>query len=267
MKGHELSRYEAANLEIDGDRVLTYSRIACPLDCAYCFANEIIAGNANLDGTHLSEEQFRLLEQLPPDIKTIRVGCDTEFLHDKDQALEALSRLVGAGKDISVITKFPLDDDYICELSAISDELESNGNKLMFSVSLTCTSSKRKWEPKAPRVARRIETVRKAYSAGINTAVVIRPLIPNIDPSELDEIVDATKDYVTGYYSGPLYLKELGEDTITAEEVAYLGCIVSEEVEDIHWMPMGNKFLKIESPQLMEYLRRKVEQSGKTLFQ
>jgi sulfatase maturation enzyme AslB (radical SAM superfamily) len=40
--GNFEAQYESANLKIDKDRVLTYSNIACPLDCKYCFANEII---------------------------------------------------------------------------------------------------------------------------------------------------------------------------------------------------------------------------------
>jgi len=115
MNNPELNHYETANLKIDEDRVLTYSNIACPLDCTYCFANEI--------------------------------------------------------------------------------------------------------------------------------------------------------SYAFGYYSGPMYLKELSEKTITAEELSALGCTVSEEVEDVHWMPKGNRFLKIETPALMSHLRNKIEQADRIFFE
>ncbi|MDR1410129.1 MAG: radical SAM protein [Oscillospiraceae bacterium] len=267
MSNREFSRYEALNLKIDEDRVLTYSNIACPLDCKYCFANEIIRGHENEDGIYLSEEQFGLLEQLPADIKTVMLGCDTEFLQDKTQALQILKRLTAISKDISVITKLPLDDKFIAELAEIDNTLRRNGNFLTFSVSLACTKSKDKWELRTPSVASRVETLRKVCEAGIDSMVAIRPLIPNIEPCELDEIIDATKDYVVGYYSGPMYLKELSDDTINAEELASLGCVVNEEIEEVHWMPEGNKFLKIESPKLMAYLQNKIEQSGKILFE
>lgn len=267
MKSPEFSKYEASNLKIDEDRVLTYSNIACPLDCKYCFANEIIKGHENEKGVYLSEEQFDLLEQLPPEITTVMLGCDTEFLLDKDQALDVLRRLSALNKDISVITKLPLTEAYVQELAAVASTLKEHGNFLTFSVSIACSGSKDKWEPRVPNVESRIETLRKISGAGIDTMVAIRPLIPNVTKEELDEIVDRTKDYVCGYYSGPMYLKELSEETITADELTALGCIVSEEVEDVHWMPEGNRFLKIETPELMAHLQTKVAESGRMFFE
>jgi DNA repair photolyase len=266
MDGHELSRYEESNLKIDKDRVLTYSNIACPLDCKYCFANEIIRGHENESGIYLSEKQFNLLEQLPPDITTVMLGCDTEFLQDKAQALEVLGRLSDIGKDITIITKLPLGNNFIAELADIDQRVKSNGNSLSFSISIACTKSRDKWEPTTPSIDSRIETLRKVYEAGISTMVAIRPLIPNITTGELDEIIDKTKDYTLGYYSGPMYLKGLNNGMITADELTALGCIVSEEIEEIPWMLEGNKFLKIETPALMSYLKHKIEQSGKLLF-
>jgi DNA repair photolyase len=263
----EFNRYETANLKIDEDRVLTYSNITCPLECAYCFANEIIRGHENEQGIYLSEEQFGLLEQLPPDIKTIMLGCDTEFLQDKAQAIDVLKRLSTMGKDISVITKLPLNEEFVGQLTEIAGDLKANNNFTTFSVSLACTESKDKWEPRTPSIQSRVDTLRRVANAGIDTMVAIRPLIPNVSENELDTIVDLTKDYAFGYYSGPMYLKELSDKTITAEELKTLDCIVSEEVEDVHWMPEGNRFLKIESPALMSYSKNKVEQSGRVFFE
>ena len=62
MERPRLNQYEQASLKIDEDRVLTYSNIAYPLGCEYCFANEIIRGHENEKGVYLSEEQFGLLE-------------------------------------------------------------------------------------------------------------------------------------------------------------------------------------------------------------
>jgi len=267
MNNHEFRKYEDSNLKIDEDRVLTYSNIACPLDCTYCFSNEIIRGHENEEGIYLSEEQFDLLEQLPPEITTIMLGCDTEFLQDKRQALQVLERLSTTGKDISVITKLPASDEFISNLADINTTLKTNGNILTFSVSLACTDSKDKWEPRVPSVESRIDTLRRVSEAGIDAMLAIRPLLPDVSKSEFDEIIEKTKDYVFGYYSGPLYLKDLNEDTITAESLISLGCTVSEEAEEVQWMPEGNKFLKIETPELRAYLRNRVEQSGKILFE
>ena len=267
MSNPERSQYNNVNLTIDEDRVLTFSNIACPLDCKYCFSNDLIRGYENESGVYLSEEQFALLEQLPPEVTTIMLGCDTEFLLDKSQAIDVLERLSTMGKDLSVITKLPLSEEYVAMLAAVNNKLKENGNLLTFSVSIACTDSQNKWEPHVPSVVSRVETLRRAAAAGIDTMVAVRPLIPDVAESELDEIVDMTKDCVAGYYSGPLYLKELNEETLTSEKLHALRCGVSEEEEKVHWMPEGNRFFKIETPWLMAHLKDKIERSGSVLFE
>ena len=267
MNKEELLRYESASLVIEKDRVLTFSNISCPLGCRYCFANEIVRHFQDNKGAYLSEEQFQLLEQLPPDITSIMLGCDTEFLQNKTQALRTMVRLSTIGKDLSVITKLSLDDELIASLARINSTMKANGSFLLFSVSLACTDSKNTWEPGVSSVAARAMTLRKATCAGIDTMVAIRPLIPTVARCELDEIVDMTKDYTFGYYSGPLYLKELDDSIITTAELDALGCVVSKEAEDVKWMPDGNKFLRIDTPDLLAYLKDKVEHSGRILFE
>lgn len=37
----EKSIFENAGLKIEKDRVLTYSKLSCPLDCTYCFVRRL----------------------------------------------------------------------------------------------------------------------------------------------------------------------------------------------------------------------------------
>ena len=37
----EKNIYEQHGLKIDRDRVLTYSQLSCPLECRYCFVNDL----------------------------------------------------------------------------------------------------------------------------------------------------------------------------------------------------------------------------------
>lgn len=75
-------------------------------------------------------------------------------------------------------------------------------------------------------------------------------------------IVSTTADYSDGYYSGPLYLKELDEKLVPSEMRSNL------KIENIqpHWMPKGNSFYKIEKEGQMDILRQTVEATGKPLF-
>ena len=259
-----LEKLEKAGLVVEKDRVLSYSRLICPLDCRYCFTEDL-NDIQNNSAVYLSEEQFELLKDLPEEIKTIMLGCDTEFFLNKNEALAVLRKLSGLGKDISVITKLSLDDDFVENLRLISGEMKRGGNLITLSISIPCFRSSYKWEPKIPRVEKRINTLKKVTDIGINSMVAIRPLIPNLEKSEINQIVDMTNPYVFGYYSGPLYIKNFKNDLFSKEELTELGCTF-EEIEP-HWMPKDNRFIKIENPELMRYLKEQVGLSGRKFFE
>jgi DNA repair photolyase len=191
------------------------------------------------------------------------LGCDTEFFQSKENSLEILKKLTDANRDISVITKLALPPKFIEELSLIRSELEDRGNLFSFSVSIPCFESANFWEPKAPRPEKRIETLESAFANGFKTLVALRPLLPTVADPELAHIISSTKDISHGYYSGPLYLKNLDESLISYEA---LGKLNVEKLQP-HWMPAGNDFYKIERPRQMEYLNSIVNQSGKRLFE
>jgi len=211
--------------------------------------------------SYLTEEQFELIEKLPEEIKLIMLGCDTEFFQNRRQSIEILERLAESKRDISVITKLPLSPEFIERLKEINSKLAQNGNLMAFSISLTGLKSAKFWEPRVPSPEKRIETLRSAHNAGIKSMVALRPLLPAVPVSELEDIIKQTKDYCVGYYSGPLYLKDLDDEL--------LGDRSQLKIEELqpHWMPEGNKFHKIEKPGQMEELITLIENHGKPLFE
>ncbi len=222
----EKKTFEKAGLKIDADRVLTYS-------------------------------------ELPEEVRSIMLGCDTEFFQHRDDALIVLERLVSLNKDLSVITKLHLDKDYVRKVGDIDRLMRSRGHRLAFSISIPCFSSFKRWEPKAPDPKKRIESLRYAYEENILTMVAVRPLIPTVTDFELRDIIEQTADIAQGYYSGPLYLKNIGSGLLSASESVGL------KVEKIqpHWMLEGNEFYRIEKPGQMEHLRRLLKERGKPLFE
>jgi len=253
--------FEEKGLKIDKERVLTFSKIRCPLECKYCFADDLnieIEG----DGTYLSKEQLDLLKKLPEEVKLIMLGCDTEFFLNKRESLETINELAKFGRDISVVTKLPLSKDFIQKLSHINEEIGKSGNVMSISVSIACLESAQKWEPKAPNPELRIETLKSLHDMGIKTMTAIRPLLPDISNEEIEQIILSTKDFCDGYYSGPLYLKR--------PDQKLLGHNLSElKIEEIkpHWMPDNNTFYKIEKYGQMEFLRQVVKKYGKNMFE
>jgi DNA repair photolyase len=258
MKNFE---FEKHGLKIDKEHVLTYSKLICPLGCTYCFVDEMTQEQER-DVSYLSPEQIVLLQNLPEHVKLIMLGCDTEFFQNREDAIDILNKLKNFGKDISVITKLSLSEAYIKEISLIAKEIEKNGNIFSFSVSLPCFSgeSLKKYEPRAPSPKRRIKILKNVFNMGIPVMVAIRPLLPDIKNSELERIVDLTKDFVVGYYSGPLYLKQNKIKTLLPDfEIG--------KEEQPHWMLDGNTYQVIRRDGQMEYLISLVEKSGKQFFE
>ena len=208
MEG-EFKQFENAGLKIEKERVLTYSKLSCPLDCTYCFVDEMTQDQSR-GVSYLNDEQLDLLKNLPEEIKLIMLGCDTEFFQNKEDSLNVLRKLAILNKDISVITKLPLSDSFLDEIKSMVDTLEKTDNIFSFSVSVPCLaeSTIEKYEPNVPHPMKRIETLQSAHEKGLYTMLAIRPLLPDATNEELEEIVKLTKDYCLGYYSGPLYLKE-----------------------------------------------------------
>lgn len=257
----EYKEFEKHGLKIDNERVLTYSKLICPLNCTYCFVDDMTQEQEK-GVSYLSVEQIDLLKNLPEHVKLIMLGCDTEFFQNKKNAINVLNELKNTGKDISVITKLPLSESYIKEISLIAKDIENNGNIFSFSVSIPCFSEEsiKKYEPGVPSPLRRLETLKFVFGEGIPAMIAIRPLLPDVENSELDKIVDLTKDFVVGYYSGPLYLKQ---DMV---KVLLPNFEVKKE-EQPHWMLDGNTFQEVKRDGQMEYLISIVRKSGKQFFE
>jgi DNA repair photolyase len=264
MKNEPKLNFEQKGLIIEKDRVLTYSKLICPLECKYCFV-EALNNDQQKRVAYLSEEQLTLLSQLPINVRTIMLGCDTEFLQNRKEALSVLEKLVLLGKNISIITKLTPDQDFINKLKIFNQRLVRQGNVLTFSISIPCVDSSSNWELKVPTPKRRIECLNNANESGLPCMVAIRPLIPNLNKTEIDYIIDNTHTSVFGYYSGPLYLKKTDQNSLSLIDLLNPDILVEEVQPD--WMPLGNIFLKIENKELMNYLKTKAAEVGKPVFE
>lgn len=257
----DFKKYENAGLKIGRERVLTYSKLSCPLECTYCFVDEMTQEQSR-GVSYLNNEQLELLQNLPEQVKLIMLGCDTEFFQNKEDAIRILDKLTTFGKDVSVITKLPLPESFLDEIKSIVNKLRSD-NIFSFSVSVPCLSESMlaKYEPNVPHPMKRICTLRSAYEKDLYTMLAIRPLLPDTTDEELEEIVKLTKDYCFGYYSGPLYLKE--------EKVNFFfpGYTTKETEFQPHWMLEGNTYVPIERAGQMDALSQIVQKYDKKLFE
>src|SRR3989338_6052167 len=162
--------FEKEGLKIDRERVLTYSGLSCPLDCTYCFVDDML-GEQISNASYLSLKQLDLLGHLPEQVRLIMLGCDTEFFQKGDGSIKLLEKMVPLRRDVSVVTKMHLTKELIERIWRIDDQLTAQGNLLSLSVSIPCFGSYKKWEPIAPSPEKRIETLRYAFGEGLLTLV------------------------------------------------------------------------------------------------
>lgn len=249
-------------LVIEQDRVLVFSGLGCPFKCKYCFT-EHLAPCRSEKKDYLPENQIAKLKELPSSVNAIMLGCDTEFFQNRNNALDILKKLSPLGKDLSVVTKSVLPVDYIAKLVEVNKNLGARNNLLAFSMSLPCIDSVGTYEPISPNPRKRIKTLKNAHDLGLKTFVAIRPLLPSINKTELQKIIDLTKNYCYGYYSGPLYLKGIDDPVLNGVDRDEL---ITEEVQP-PWMPERNIFYKIAKTGQMESLRKIVNEAGKELFE
>ncbi len=258
----KFKEFEEHGLKIDKERVLTYSHLSCPLECTYCFVDEMTQEQSK-GVAYLSDTQMSLLQNLPEQVKLIMLGCDTEFFQNKKEVLKILEKLADFGKDVSVITKIPLSEEYINSLAVISRKMEQHGNIFSFSISVPCFSKSllEKYEPKVPPPERRIETLAAISKHSIPTTVAIRPLLPDVTDEELSEIVQKTRDYCFGYYSGPLYLQEQKIKLLLPGYESK-----PETSAQPHWMLEGNQYQTIERDGQMDTLKDLVKKADRLFF-
>ena len=253
-------KFEEEGFVFDKEKVLIYSQLYCPLGCRYCFTGDL-KFNQRKGVDYLSERQIELLKQLPNEVRLIMLGCDTEFFQDPANAFRILERLSNLDRDISLVTKMYLAPSLIKKLKEMDNYLRNKGNSLTLSFSIPCMESAKTWELKAPKPRMRIKSLRVAHDAELNTLVAIRPLLPILSNDELCSIIESTSDFCKGYYSGPLYMKEINPDL--------LGDLSNLRIEKLqpHWMPSNNIFYKVEKYGQMDFLRAIIEKSGHELFE
>ena len=94
------------------------------------------------------------------------------------------------------------------------------------------------------------------------TTVALRPILPFLSTDDIDEIVDATRNFTHGYLSGPLYLTDEIKKYFVARHLSY-----PTEVREVAWLPGRPSMEVIESPELERHLARKASQYALPLFE
>ncbi len=177
----------------------------CEHGCIYCFARPSHAWLGLSPG--LDFETKLVARPEAPDVlarelarksyrpEVIAIGTNTDPYQPIEKDRRIMRRVLEVLRDhdhpVGIVTKGTLierDIDILSEMAA----------KGLARVGITVTTLdpvlSRRMEPRVPSPARRIETIRRLAAAGIETRVMVSPVVPALTDHELESILGAARD-------------------------------------------------------------------------
>jgi hypothetical protein len=156
----------------------------CPFGCTYCFASfeQYERPDHTLADVEISPELLDGIDVIYP-------ACDTEFFARADWRV-VLERSALLGRSISISTKAGLSAPVVNAVAEVSQRLANAGRVLKIGVSVATKSLVAELEPRTPSYAARLKTAERLAAAGIPTALVLRPLLPEIPLAEYEEVME-----------------------------------------------------------------------------
>ncbi|MAU98550.1 MAG: radical SAM protein [Fulvimarina sp.] len=190
-----------ASPDISFDRSINPYR-GCEHGCVYCFARPSHAYMGLSPGLDFESKLFvkpnaaelleRELSKPGYEVKSIAIGTNTDPYQpiEKDRRVmrEILEVLEAANHPVGIVTKSALvtrDIDILSRMAA------KGLVKVALSVTTLDRTLARAMEPRAATPAKRLEAVRALSEARIPTMVMTAPIIPGLNDSEIERLLEA----------------------------------------------------------------------------
>ena len=187
--------------DISFDRSINPYR-GCEHGCVYCFARPTHAYLGLSPGLDFESKLFmkpdapalleRELSAPSYSPRTIAIGTNTDPYQPIERQYEImrgiLQVLERAGHPVGIVTKSSL---ILRDLDILSRMAERQLVKVALSVTTLDPKLARIMEPRAATPARRLEALRQLSAAGVPTSVMVAPVIPAINDTEIERILDA----------------------------------------------------------------------------
>src|SRR5450631_2999900 len=187
--------------DISFDRSINPYR-GCEHGCIYCFARPTHAYLGLSPGLDFESKLFmkpdapELLERelsAPGYVpKVIAIGTNTDPYQPIERRYKIMRRILevldSAGHPVGIVTKSAL---VLRDLDILARMAKRDLVKVALSVTTLDPQLARTMEPRAATPAKRLEALRQLSQAGIPTTVMVAPVIPALNDSEIERILDA----------------------------------------------------------------------------
>lgn len=235
-------------------RKLYSAGIPCQADCKYCFAK--------WDNMYSKLPQL-VNEQIYEKEAVIYPCCDGEFF-EQHRLIEYVKKAAENMDKVylSISTKRFISDDEISCIARLNQELLSSGKGFVkLAVSVSNMSMLDKIEPKTMTYGERIELAKKINSAGIFTALTIKPILPFISSDEYCQIISDFEKFTKYVLIGGLYLNrdtEFFSQYITSENLV--------RKRNVGWLPEHPEWSYVQDDNQLNEIRTYANKKGVFVF-
>ena len=187
--------------DIGFDRSINPYR-GCEHGCVYCFARPTHAHLGLSPGLDFESRLFvkpEAAELLEKELsapgyepRVIAIGTNTDPYQPIERRYKVMRRILEvldrAGHPVGIVTKSAL---VLRDLDILARMAERRLAKVALSVTTLDVELARKMEPRAATPMRRLETLRRLTQVGVPTTALVAPVIPALNDSEIERILDA----------------------------------------------------------------------------
>ncbi|HEY7457959.1 MAG TPA: PA0069 family radical SAM protein [Xanthobacteraceae bacterium] len=177
----------------------------CEHGCIYCYARPTHAFQGLSPGLDFETKLFvkpdapellaRELAAPGYQPKMIALGTNTDPYQPIERKWRVTRRILEALREanhpVGIVTKSAL---VVRDLDILSDMAAKGLAKVALSVTTLDHRLARSMEPRASTPAKRLAAIRSLSNAGVPTAVMVAPIIPAINDSDIERILDAAAD-------------------------------------------------------------------------
>ncbi|WP_017931718.1 PA0069 family radical SAM protein [Robiginitomaculum antarcticum] len=173
----------------------------CEHGCIYCFARPTHAYHGLSPGLDFETRLFAkpdapklLIKELcNPNyrVRSIAVGTNMDAYQPIERRMEIIRNVLKVLSDfhhpVSILTKSDL---ITRDLDILAPMGEKNLTRCMISITTQDRALARAMEPRCPTPENRFEALKKLADAGVSTGIMLGPMIPGLNDSELESIME-----------------------------------------------------------------------------